>query len=104
MNQNPTITKTVIYNGIEIRRSDELTASRAYLHKKPKQWVVDFVGGKWGFKTLQAAQEWINAETRRQELMAYTDYKTFWIIRPVDGKFTEVTISKIDYFKIKGGQ
>jgi hypothetical protein len=82
MTHSPTITKTVIYNGIEIRRSDELAAPRAYVHKNPKQWVVDFVGGKWGFKTLHAAQEWINAETRRQELTATRTIKHSGLFAP----------------------
>ncbi len=98
-----TVTKTVLHNGIEVRRSDELTAINASVHAHPMQWVVDVVGGKWGFKTLKLAQQFIDREIANESTQVYTDFCKFWIVRPVDGRFTEVAISREEWKAIKEG-
>jgi hypothetical protein len=98
-----TVTKTVLHNGIEVRRSNELTAANASVHSHPMQWVVDVVGSKWGFKTLKLAQQFIDGEIVRQSTQVYTDFCNFWIVRPVDGRFTQVAISREEWKARKEG-
>jgi hypothetical protein len=98
-----TIAKTLMHSGIEIRRSDEMTEARAYIHLNPMQWVVDFIGGKWGFKTLRLAQQFIDSEIAKEANQTHSDWSgNYWIIRPVDGKFTEVAISRAEYEIARG--
>ena len=93
-----TITKTIMHNGIEIRRSDELTASDAYLHRHPMQWVVDTHVTKWGFKTLALAQQFIDGFIEAESTKTYGDFSgNYWIVRPVDGKFTEIALTREEY-------
>jgi hypothetical protein len=90
-----TITKTIMHSGVEIRRSDELTASDAYLHRHPMQWVVDTHVTKWGFKTLALAQQFIDDTIKAEATKTYGDFSgNYWIVRPVDGKFTEIAITR----------
>lgn len=97
-----TITKVIMHSGIEIRRSDELTATQAYLHRKPMQWVVDTNVTKWGFKTLASAQQFVDDTIAQESSKAYADFTgNYWIVRPVDGKFTEVTITRDQYKTMK---
>jgi hypothetical protein len=99
------VTKTVQHNGIEIRRSNEMHYLKATHNPHPMEWVVDYVGGKWGFKTLKKAQEWIDSEIQKQSETAYFDFSgNYSVIRVVDGKFTEIAITRDEYKAIKAGQ
>lgn len=96
------ITKTVTHNGIEIRRSNEMTASNAYLHSNPMQWVVDTNGGKQAFKTLALAQKFVDTTIAFESTNSYGDWDGhYWIVRPVNGKFTEVAITREEHKSIK---
>lgn len=95
--------KTVIHNGIEIRRSNELTASNAYLHRNPSSWVVDGHASKHSFKTQKEAQRFIDNTIKAESNNAYGDWSgNYFMVRPVNGKFTEVAISRDQYKAIKG--
>lgn len=95
--------KTVIHNGIEIRRSNELTASNAYLHRNPLSWVVDGHASKHSFKTQKEAQRFIDNTIKAESNNAYGDWSgNYFMVRPVNGKFTEVAISRDQYKAIKG--
>lgn len=97
-----TITKTIMHNGIEIRRSNEMTASNAYLHRNPMSWVVDGVGCKRSFTTQKEAQKFIDGIIDTEARNAYGDWVgNYWIVRPIDGKFTEVAITREEFKAIK---
>ena len=99
------VTKTILHNGVEIRRSNEMHYLKATHNPHPMEWVVDYVGGKWGFKTLNKAKAWIDSEIEKQLATAYFDFSgNYSIIRPVNGKFTEISITPDEYKRIKGGQ
>ena len=90
-----TITKTTMHNGIEIRRSNEMTASNAYLHRNPMQWVVDTNAGKEAFKTLAAAEKFVDAKIAFEANNSYGDWDgNYWVVRPVNGTFAEVAITR----------
>ncbi len=100
---NITVTKTVIHNGIEIRRSNEITASNAYLHRNPLSWIVHGHASKHSFKTQKEAQRFIDDTIKAEANNAYGDWSgNYFMVRPVDGKFTEVAISRDEYKAIKG--
>lgn len=98
-----TVTKTVMHNGIEIRRSNEMTNSNAYLHRQPMQWVVDGHASKHAFITQKQAQQFIDNTIKAQANIAHGDdwNGIYFIVRPVNGKFTEVAISRDEYKAIK---
>jgi hypothetical protein len=99
-----TITKTVMHNGVAIRRSNEMTNSNAYLNRNPFTWVVDGHATKHSFKTQKQAQQFIDDTIKAEAHNAYGDWSgNYFIIRAVDGKFTEVAISHAEYKAIKGG-
>ncbi len=101
-NMNITIKKTVIYNGIEIRRSNEITSGNAYLHRNPFTWVVDGHASKHSFGTQKEAQRFIDETIKAETNNAYGDWSgNYFIVRPVNGKFTEVAINKDEYKSIK---
>jgi len=100
----PIITKTVMHNGIEIRRSNEIKNSNAYVNLNAMQWVLDGHASKHPFKTLKQAQQFIDDTINAEATEAYGDWSgTYFIVRPVDGKFTEVTITRDEYKAIKAG-
>ena len=87
-----------MHNGIEIRRSNEMTASNAYLHRNPFSWVVDGHASKQVFKTQKEAQRFIDDTIKAEANKAYGDWSgNYFIVRPVDGKFTEVSIDRDQY-------
>jgi hypothetical protein len=102
--ETPHITKTIIHNSIEIRRSNEMTNANAYLNRTPMQWVVDGIGTKHAFNTAQQAKNFIDSEIKKHATAkAYADWSgNYWIIEAVNGKFTEVEISHDEYKTIKG--
>lgn len=108
MNTNtpaPIITKTVMHNGIEIRRSNEFTNSNAYVNRQPLQWIVDGHASVGVFKTLKQAQQFIDDTIKAQANISHGDEWSgiYFIVRPVNGKFTEVTITRDEYKAIKAG-
>jgi len=93
-NINITIKKTIIYNGIEIRRSNEITLCNAYLHRNPFMWVVDGHASKHSFGTQKEAQRFIDQTIKAETNNAYGDFSgNYFIVRAIDGKFLEVAIS-----------
>jgi len=108
MNTNtpaPIITKTVTHNGIEIRRSNEIKNSNAYVNLNPMQWIVDGHNTKNPFKTLKQAQQYIDDTIKKEANNAYGDWSgNYFVVRAVNGKFTEVTISRDEYKAIKAGK
>jgi hypothetical protein len=104
--ETPRITKTVLHNGIEIRRSNEMTNGNAYLHRNPMQWVVDGIGTKHSFNTAQQAKNFIDTEIKKYATAkAYGDFSgNYWTVQVLDGKFTEVAISHDEYKAIKGSK
>ena len=108
MNTNtpaPTITKTVMHNGIEIRRSNEIKNSNAYVNLNAMQWIVDGHASKHPFKTLKQAQQFIDDTIKAEAANAYGDWSgNYFVVRAVAGKFTEVTISRDEYKAIKAGK
>jgi hypothetical protein len=97
-----TVTKTVVYNGIEIRRSSEFTNSNAYVNRQPLQWIVDGHASVNPFKTQKQAQQFIDDTIKKEANNAYGDWSgNYFIVRPVNGKFTEVAISRDEYQAIK---
>ena len=99
-----TVTKTVMHNGIEIRRSNEFTNPNAYVQSNPMQWIVDGHNSKNVFKTQKQAQQYIDDTIKAEANNAYGDWSgNYFIVRPVDGKFTEVVISRDEYKAIKAG-
>jgi len=99
------ITKTVMHNGVEIRRSNEMTASNAYLYSNPMQWVIDGHASKQVFKTQKEAQRFIDETIEAEANKAYGDWSgNYFIVRAVNGKFTEVAISHEKYKSIKAVQ
>ena len=108
MNTNtpaPIITKTVMHNGIEIRRSNEIKNSNAYVNLNAFTWVVDGHASKNSFKTLKQAQQFIDNTIKAEAINAYGDWSgNYFVVRAVDGKFTEVTISRDEYKAIKAGK
>jgi len=100
----PTITKTVMHNGVAIRRSNEMTNSNAYLNRNPFTWVVDGHATKHSFNTQKQAQQFIDDTIKAEAINAYGDWSgNYFIVRAVDGKFTEVAISRDEYTAIKAG-
>jgi hypothetical protein len=98
------ITKTIIYNGIEIRRSNEMTSSNAYLHRNPLSWVVDGIGCKRSFRTQKEAQKFIDTTIAFESTNSYGDWSgNYWIVRIVNNRFTEVAISREEHKAIKNG-
>jgi hypothetical protein len=108
MNTNtpaPIITKTVMHNGIEIRRSNEIKNSNAYMNLNPMQWIVDGHASKHPFKTLKQAQQFIDDTIKAEATNAYGDWSgNYFVVRAVGGKFTEVTISRDEYKAMKAGK
>jgi hypothetical protein len=97
-----TITKVIIHNGIEIRRSDEITNPNATVNRKPFAWVVDGHASRHSFKTQKQAQQYIDDTIKAEATNAYGDWSgNYFIVRPVDGKFTEVAITRDEYKTIK---
>lgn len=97
-----TITKTIIHSGIAIRRSNEMTAGNAYLHRNPMQWIVDGHASKHSFNTQKQAQQFIDDTIEAEANNAYGDWSgNYFIVRPVDGKFTEVAITREQHKAIK---
>lgn len=91
-----------MHNGVEIRRSNEMTLSNAYLYRNPMQWVVDGHASKQVFKTQKEAQRFIDDTIKAEVNKAYGDWSgNYFIVCAVDGKFTEVTISRDQYKAIK---
>ena len=103
MSNETTTTKRVIYNGVEIRRSNEMTNSDACLRRNPLMWVVDGIGcARYPFKTQKAAQQFIDDVIRQEANSAHGDWSgNYFVVRVVDGKFTEVAISHDEYKTIK---
>lgn len=101
----PIITKTVMHNGIEIRRSNEIKNSNAYVNLNAFTWVVDGHASKHPFKTLKQAQQFIDDTIKAEATNAYGDWSgNYFVVRAVAGKFTEVTISRDEYKAIKAGK
>ncbi|CAB4149163.1 hypothetical protein UFOVP526_49 [uncultured Caudovirales phage] len=97
-----TVTKTVVYNGVEIRRSSEFTNSNAYVNRKPLQWIVDGHASVGVFKTLKQAQQYIDDTIKAEATNAYSDWSgNYFIVRPIDGKFTQIAISRDEFKAIK---
>jgi hypothetical protein len=97
-----TTTKTIIHNGIHIRRSNEMTASDAYIHRTPLQWVVDDIGTSWVFKTANQARAFIDRKIEQESKKTYADFDgSHWMVRPIDGRFAEVAITKEQHQAMK---
>lgn len=97
-------TKTLTHNGIEIRRSNEMANLYARKHLNPLMWVIEGAGQKHAFKTLKQAQQFIDNKIASEATQAHSDWNgNCWIIRPVDGKFTEVAISREELKAIREG-
>jgi hypothetical protein len=105
-NTQPKITKRIMHNGIEIRRSNEIKNPGAYVNLNAMQWVVDGHASKHPFKTLNQAQQFIDDTIKAQADIAHGDEWSgiYFVVRAVDGKFTEVTISREEYKAIKAGE
>jgi hypothetical protein len=99
------ITKVIIYNGIEIRRSNEITNPNAIINRQPFAWIVDSHASRHSFKTQKQAQQFIDDTIKTEAVNAYADWSgNYFIVRPVNGKFTEVTITRDEYKTIKQKQ
>jgi hypothetical protein len=90
-----TVTKRVMHNGLEIRRSNEMTNCNAYLHRTPLTWVLDDFGSKQSFNTLKLAMQFVDSKIAIEETKSYSDWDgNYWIVRPVDGAFSQVSITR----------
>lgn len=100
-----TVTKTVIHNGIEIRRSNEFNNSNATVNRRAMKWIVDGHASKNVFNTQKEAQQYIDNTIKAEATNAYGDWSgNYFIVRPVNGKFTEVAISRDEYKTIKSNK
>lgn len=94
------ITKTVMYNGIEIRRSNEIRNWNS--NSNPLRWIVDGHNSIEVFKTQKQAQQFIDDTIKFEANNAYGYWSgNYFVVRVVDGKFTEVAISRDEYKAIK---
>ena len=100
MDSNRTIKvlKRVVHNGIEIRRSNEATTR---LGKQVYAWIYDDVTHPRVCAGLESAQREIDQRIALEATRAHDNREGFWVVRPIDGKFTIVEITQEEWRAIQ---